>query len=60
MKLPIIRPSQYIRYTDNELTHEERDRQERQQLLIHDAREITLAMAKAVWNTTFIKSPPAQ
>ncbi len=55
MKLNIIRPSEYIRYTDNELTPEERERQERQQLLIHDARKITLAMAKPIWNEAFVK-----
>ncbi len=55
MKLNIIRPSEYIRYTDNELTPEERGRQERQQLLIHDAKKITLAAAKPVWNEVFVK-----
>ena len=55
MKLNIIRPSQYIRYTDNELTPEVRERQTRQQVLIHDARKITLAMAKPVWNEVFVK-----
>ena len=55
MKLNILHPSNYIRYTDNELTPEERLRQERQQLLIHDARKITLAMAKPIWNEAFVK-----
>ena len=55
MKLNILRPSNYIRYTDNELTPEERERQKRQQLLIHDAKKITLAMAKPVWNEVFVK-----
>ena len=55
MKLNIIRPSEYIRYTDNELTPEVRERQKRQQLLIHDSRRITLAMAKPVWNEVFVK-----
>lgn len=49
MKLKIKRPSTYIRYKDADLTPEERDRQKWQQLLIHDARKITLAMAKPVW-----------
>ena len=55
MKLNIIRPSQYIRYTDAELTPEVRERQRLLQLLIHDSRSITLAMAKPVWNEAFIK-----
>ena len=55
MKLNIIRPSQYIRYTDSELTPEVRERQERQQLLIHDNPEHVLRAAKPVWNEVFVK-----
>ena len=55
MKLRIIRPSQYIRYTDNELVPAKRKRNEVYALFAQQNPEHILWMAQPVWNEAFVK-----
>ncbi len=55
MKLNIKRPSEYIRYTDNELTPEERKHNETYALLAQENPVHILREAQPVWNDTFVK-----
>ena len=55
MKLNILHPSNYIRYTDNELTPEERKHNETYALLASECPEHILRAAQPDWNEAFIK-----
>ena len=55
MKLNIRRPSEYIRYTDNELTPAERKRNEIYALLASECPEHVLRVSAPVWNEVFVK-----
>ena len=51
----IRRPSEYIRYTDAELSPEEHKQNEAKHLLITDTPVITLAKAAPIWGPSFDK-----
>ena len=55
MKLNIRRPSEYIRYTDNELTPEKRKYNEDYALLCQENSEHILRVSAPVWNEVFVK-----
>ena len=55
MKLSIIRPSEYIRYTDNELTPEQEAYNVSVEVWCNDFPDEVLEEAQPIWNEAFVK-----